>query len=116
MQNISIKFLIYALLAVFLTSSLLSCAHTQNITGKWQEAGKKSTLEFHKNGTFNAVDDMGMAVSGKYTLQENGDIRFEITHEGSAPEIIDGKLNVQEDALTLSFSDNKEIIKYKRVK
>ncbi len=46
-------------------------------------------------GIFNAVDDMGMAANGKYTLQKYNCIWFAITHENSAPEIVEGKLNVQ---------------------
>lgn len=106
----------HVLCAVFLLLLLVSCTQKQDLAGKWQEAGKKSTLEFYRDGTFNAVDDMGMAVSGKYTLKENGDIRFEITHEGSAPEIVDGKLTVQGDNLTFTSADDKNVETYKRVK
>jgi hypothetical protein len=84
--------------------------------GKWQEPGKKSTIELHADGTFNAVDDMGMAVSGKYILQKDGSIRFEITHEGSATEIVDGKLNELGDELTFSSADDKKVEMYKRAK
>jgi hypothetical protein len=102
------------LLSAILIVLLVSCTQKQDLVGKWQEAGKKSTIEFHKDGTFNAVDDMGMAVSGKYFLQENGAVRFEITHEGNAPEIVEGKLILQGDELTLISPDNKETEKYKR--
>ena len=107
--------------AVFLFTTLplvllMSCAQKQDLAGKWQEVGKKSTIEFHTDGTFKAVDDMGMAVSGKYTLQENGTIRFEITHEGSAPEIVNGKLNERGDELTFSSANDKKVETYKRMK
>ena len=104
------------LFTVMLIAVLLSCAQKQDVTGKWQEVGKKSTIEFHTDSTFNAVDDMGMAVSGKYTLQENGSIRFEITHDGSAPEIVEGKLNKRGDELTFSSADDNKVETYKRVK
>jgi hypothetical protein len=116
MRNIAVKMLIFFLLTSFSVVLLVSCTHTNNLTGKWREAGKKSTIEFHKDGTFNAVDDMGMAVSGKYTIQKNGIIRFEIIHKGSAPEIIDGKLNVHEDELTFNSPDEKNVETYKRAK
>jgi hypothetical protein len=107
--------------AIFLFATLplivlLSCAQKQDLAGKWQEIGKKSTIEFHTDSTFNEVDDMGMAVSGKYTLQENGSIRFEITHEGSAPEIVEGKLSERGDELTFSSANDKKVATYKRVK
>ena len=114
MRTIKGKMLLCFFLASFSAVLLVSCAHTNNLTGKWREAGKKSTLEFHSDGTFNAVDDMGMAVSGKYFLQENGAVRFEITREGNAPEIVEGKLILQGDELTLISPDNKETEKYRR--
>jgi len=114
MKNILVKTVICSLLGVLLIVSLVSCAHTNNLAGKWQEIGKKSTIEFHTNGTFDAVDDMGMAVRGKYFLQENNTVRFEITREGAAPEIIRGKLILQGDELTLISADNKETEKYRR--
>jgi len=49
---------------------IISCAHTPGVVGKWREVGKTATVEFLKDGTFKAVDNQGMAVSGKYTLSE----------------------------------------------
>ena len=107
--------------AVFLFTTLplvllMSCAQKQDVSGAWREVGKKSTIEFHTDGTFDAVDDTGMAVNGKYILQKNGSIQFEITHEGSAPEIVEGKLSERGDELTFSSADDKKIERYKRVK
>jgi hypothetical protein len=114
MRIIKGNFLLCFFLAFFSAGLVISCAHTNNLTGKWRKTGKKSTLEFHTDGTFNAVDDMGMAVHGKYFLQENNIVRFEITREGAAPEIIHGKLILQGDELTFISSDNKETEKYRR--
>jgi hypothetical protein len=86
------------------------------VVGKWQEIGKTATLEFSKDGSFKAVDNMGMAVSGKYTLLENGTVRFEIVHQGSSSEMVTGKLSVREDDLTLSFKHGNEVERYRRVK
>jgi hypothetical protein len=116
MRNINVKILLCFLLVSFSAVLLVSCAQKQDVSGTWQEVGKKSTIEFHTDGTFNAVDDMGMAVSGKYTLRENGVIRLEITHAGSAPEIVEGKLNKRGDELAFSSADDKKIETYKRVK
>ena len=97
MRYINVKILLHFLLVSFTAVLLVSCAQKQDISGAWQETGTKSKIEFHTDGTFDAADDMGTAVSGKYILEKNGSIQFEITHEGSSPEIIHGKLNVQED-------------------
>ncbi len=100
----------------FSIALLTACAQKQDVIGKWQQVGKKSILEFHADGTFNAVDDMGMRVTGKYVLQETGDIRFEILHKGSSPEIIAGKVDVCGDELTFSTPHGKESEKYLKIK
>ena len=115
MQKGMFKFSYYFLFAVLPLALLLSCAQKQDVAGKWQEVGKKSTIELHRDGTFKAVDDMGMAVSGKYTLQEKGTIRFEITRKGSSPEIINGKLAGRDNELTFTSADDKKVETYKRV-
>ena len=54
------------------------------------EAGGRATWVFHRDGTFNAVDDMGMAVSGRIILPGENSIRFEIKRDGDSPEMTDG--------------------------
>jgi hypothetical protein len=95
---------------------MICCAHTPWVVGKWQEIGRMATLEFSKDGSFKAVDNQGMAVGGKYTLLENGNVRFEIAHQGSPSEIVIGKLSVREDELTISFKHGNEVERYRRVK
>lgn len=94
---------------------ILSCQHSPNIIGKWQEIGKNAYLEFSDEKSFKAVDSMGMAVTGTYALGNNGDVRFEIKHNESYSEIIDAKVKVAGDELTINFGKNKEVEKYKRV-
>jgi len=102
------------LLTIFAFFLIISCAHTPGVVGKWREVGKTATVEFWKDGTFEAVDNQGMAVSGKYTLSENGNARFEIEREGSPPEIVSGKISVRGEELTLVSGDGEEVDKYKR--
>jgi hypothetical protein len=109
----SVYYLFLASLCIFLP---VSCIHTPEIVGKWQEIGKTATLEFHGDSTFNAVDDMGMAVNGKYTLDKDRNIRFEINHKDSTPEIINGTLSVHGDELTYTTEDFKEVYIYNRAK
>ncbi len=71
-------------------------------------------MEFFRDGTFTAVDDMAMEVKGHYVLQKDGGIRFEIIHPESPPEIISAVLCVKGDELTLTFGDDKEVEKYRR--
>jgi hypothetical protein len=94
----------------------IACAKTPYIVGKWKEIGKTATLEFWKDGTFKAVDNQKMAVKGKYTLIEPGNVRFEIFRQGSPSEIVKGTYSLQGDVLTVTSADGKEIERYKREK
>ena len=110
------KFNLYSAFAILAFSFIIACANTPNLVGKWKEIGKAATLELWKDGTFKAVDNQKMAVSGKYTLSEHGNVRFEIFRQGSPSEIVNGKYSVQGDILTFTSADGKEIERYKREK
>jgi hypothetical protein len=69
-----------------------------------------------EDGSFKAVDNQKMAVTGKYSLNENGYIRFEIPRQGYFSEIIYGKYSLRGDILTLTSADGKEIQRYRRQK
>jgi len=96
----------------------ISCTqqHSQILTGKWQEVGKKAILEFYDDQTFQAIDDMGMAVNGKYAVDHNGNVRFEIKHEDGEAEIISAKMTFEKDDLVFNFRDNGGVEKYRKIK
>lgn len=73
-------------------------------------------MEFMKDGSFRAVDNMGMAVSGNYSLDDDGNAKFEIIHQGASPEIeiITARITLQGDDLTIEFADTGEVEKYRR--
>jgi polyisoprenoid-binding protein YceI len=106
----------HLLVSAILIALLLSCAQKQDLAGKWQEVGKQSTIEFRTDGTFKAIDDMGMAVIGNYTLESNNTIRFEIAHEGTSPEIVYGTMNAHGDELNFNGNDDKKVERYTRVR
>jgi len=110
------KFKLCPAIAILAFFFIIACASTPNLVGKWKEIGKVSTLEFWKDDTFKAVDNQKMAVQGKYSLSENGNIRFEIFRQGSPSEIVNGKYSVQGDILTFTSADDKEIQRYRRQK
>jgi hypothetical protein len=116
MKKDKFKSLFLFLLAILLLFFMISCTSTPKLAGKWREIGKTATIEFLEDDSFKAVDNMGMAVSGKYTLLENGNIRFEIGHQGSSKEIVEGRLSMQGDELVISFGKGKEVERYRRVK
>ena len=94
---------------------LVSCIHSPDISGKWQETRGRAIFELREDHTFSAVDNMGMQVGGKYNLDDRGNIRFEIPHEESNIEIIDAKVTVAGDELIFKFDDTGEIERYRRV-
>ena len=110
------KFNLYSAFAIVAFSLIIACANTSNLVGKWKEIGKAATIEFWEDGTFKAVDNQKMAVNGKYSLSEHGNIKFEISRQGSPSEIVNGKYSVQGDILTFTSADGKEIERYKREK
>jgi len=93
----------------------VSCLHSPDISGKWQETRGRAIFEFQKDHTFSTVDNMGMQVSGKYNLDGQGNIRFEIQHEEANIEIIDARVTVAGDELIFKFGDTGEIERYRRV-
>jgi hypothetical protein len=105
-----------ALLIALAFLALTSCMSMPSIIGKWQEIGTTATLEFHKDGTFSAVDDMDMAVSGTYARRRDGRTRFEITIPESPPDIIWGKVDVQGDELIITSDDNRDVEHYRRTR
>jgi hypothetical protein len=110
------KPIFFPLLGIVLFFVVVSCANKPMLIGKWREMGKIATIEFLEDGSFKAMDNMGMAVSGKYSLLENGNIRFEIAGQGTSKEIIEGEFSMQKDELVISFGNGKEVERYGRVK
>jgi hypothetical protein len=110
------KFSLYSAFASLAFSFIIACVNTPNLVGKWKEIGKTATLELSEDGTFKAIDNQKMAVSGKYSLNEQGNIGFEIFRQDSPSEIVTGKYSVQGDILTFTSADGKEIQRYRRQK
>ena len=108
------KFKLCSPIAILAFFFIIACANKPYIVGKWKEIEKTGTLELWEDGTFKAVDSQKMAVSGKYTLSEDGNVRFEIFRQGSPSEIVNGKYSVQGDILTFTSADGKEIQRYRR--
>jgi hypothetical protein len=105
-----------AFLIALVLLTLASCAPMPSIIGKWQEIGTTATMEFHTDGTFAAVDDMAMAVSGTYARQRDGRTRFEIVIPGSPPDIVWGKIAVRGEELIVTSDDGKEVDRYRRTR
>jgi hypothetical protein len=110
--KLSFKIVLRLLAVVF----LVACQGSTNLIGTWQEIGTKATLEFHEDNSFRAVDNMGMAVSGKYYLDNVGTIRFEITNGEDYFEIITGNFTLNDNDLVLISSDTGETEKYRKIK
>lgn len=86
------------------------------IVGRWREIGRTATLDILDNGTFTAVDNEGLAVTGRYTLIKDGSIEFAIQLEGRAEEIVSLSFSIHGDELTLTPSDGGKAERYQRQK
>ncbi|OGP61188.1 MAG: hypothetical protein A2162_13045 [Deltaproteobacteria bacterium RBG_13_52_11b] len=95
---------------------LASCGPKPDLIGKWKEVGKVATLEFSTDATFKAVDNQGMAVSGKYTLSKDGRLRCEIQHKGGSEEVVNLTISIKGDELTLTSPGDSEAERYRREK
>jgi len=115
MRNDKLKYIQAVTGILAATTILVSCLHSPDITGKWQETRGRAIFEFRNDHTFSTVDNMGMHVDGKYNLDGQGNIRFEIQHEESKIEIVDAKVTVAGDELIFKFGDTGEVERYRRV-
>jgi len=111
------KLSIHCILLIFWAVFLTSCLHQSSsaLTGKWKETRGKANIEFFENRTFKIVDNMGMTVSGTYSINDKGNVRFEIKHKDDSTEIIDAKVSIAEDEMILNFCDTGEIEKYRKI-
>ncbi|VAX09722.1 hypothetical protein MNBD_GAMMA26-1178 [hydrothermal vent metagenome] len=116
------KYRAIGLFAVVIFFLLASCTSAPNIVEKWEAIGEPGTLEFHKDGSFEIVDNMGAVSKGNYVLGKNGDVKIVLTHSDimrkniqpvDVPEIVNGKLSVRGDELTFTSLDGKEVLQYK---
>ena len=90
------------------------CASGPDLVGKWREVGKTAMIEFSKDGTFRAVDNQGMAVSGRYTLLKDGHLRCEIQQKEETGEVVNLIISTKGDELTLTSSKGREVEIYRK--
>ncbi len=107
MENGEFKAVARLLLLVITFFSISYCASIPDLIGKWKEVGKTAMIEFWEDGAFKAVDNQGMAVSGKYTLSQDGYLQCEIQQEGRAAEVVKLKVSIKGDELTLILPGGK---------
>ena len=100
---------------LMMTLFLLSfCVSRSSVIGKWKEVGKTATIEFWKDGTFEAVDNQDMAVSGKYTLSEDGHLQCAILQDGKTVDIVKLTISIHGDELTLTSPNARGFEIYRR--
>jgi hypothetical protein len=114
MKSVEFKRTARVLLLILVLFFLPFCASKPNLIGKWKEVGKVATIEFSKDGTFKAVDNQGMAVSGKYTLFKDGHLRCEIQQKGGTGEVVNVTISIRGDELTLTSSGDTEVERYRK--
>jgi hypothetical protein len=113
----NLKLPIHCILWILGAAFLTSCLHQPSsaLTGKWQETRGRAIIEFFENRSFKTVDNMGMTVSGTYSLDDKGNVRFEIKHNEASIEMIEAKVTISEDEIIFNFGETEEVEKYRRV-
>ncbi len=101
--------LIVLLLAVF------GCASGPTIVGSWQAVEGTASVTFAADGVFQAIDNEGMAVAGKYRLMGTDGIQFEVQHGGQENEVIDARVVRAGDQMTLIFPGDAVVESYQRI-
>lgn len=105
----------FCVLVVIASVFLIHCAASPSMTGAWLEVGKSATLEFKKDGSFSAVDNEGMAISGRYTRLEDGRVKFEILHGDASVEIVILNVSVSGEELTITGDVPGDVERYRRM-
>lgn len=85
------------------------------ILGDWKAVDGPASVRFAADGTFHAVDNQGMPVSGKYRLIGADGIQFEIRHAGEETETIQARVIQAGERLTLTFPGENAIETYQRL-
>ncbi len=101
-------------LLVMVLFLLPSCVPKPDLIGRWVEVGKTATIDFSKDGTFKALDNQGMIVSGRYALFKDGQLRCEIPQKEGAPEVVNLTVIIQGEELTLTSPSGSEVERYRR--
>ena len=110
-------------LCVIISFLPVSCTSAPDIVGRWKAVGEPGILEFHRDGSFELIDNMGAVLKGNYVSGKSGNVKLVITHSDimrktvqpvDKQESIDGKLSVQGNELTFTSPDGGEVLKYKR--
>jgi hypothetical protein len=84
------------------------------VVGHWQAMEGTASVTFKPDGEFEAVDNMGMAVTGTYRLIGTGGIQFEVRHGDHETEVIDARVVREDDRLTLTFPGEALAETYRR--
>ena len=100
---------------IALALAVYGCASGPTIAGRWKAVDGNATVEFDSGGKFNAVDNEGMPVAGKYRLVGQDGIQFEIRHGEADTELVDARVTRLGDRLTLAFPGDDASETYERI-
>ncbi len=96
--------------------AIYGCAAGPMVVGDWQAVEGTARVTFRSDGEFDAVDNAGMAVNGRYRLTGVDGIQFEVRHGGEhETEVIDARVVREEDRLMLIFPGEASVQNYRRI-
>jgi hypothetical protein len=100
---------------IVMALSAYGCASGPTIVGNWKALAGSATVNFAADGGFQAVDNQGMPVSGRYRLVGANGIQFEIQHDGEETETIEARVMQAGERLTLAFPGENTVESYERI-
>ncbi|WP_319409165.1 hypothetical protein [uncultured Desulfosarcina sp.] len=100
---------------IVISFATYGCASGPTIVGNWKAVEGAATVNFAADGGFQAVDNQGMPVSGKYRLVGANGIQFEIQHGGDETETIEARVIRAGERLTLAFPGENTVESYERI-
>jgi hypothetical protein len=95
--------------------AICGCAAGSIVVGDWQAVQGTARVTFKPDGGFEAVDNAGMAVSGRYRLTGVDGIQFEFRHGEHETEVVDARVVREEDRLMLIFPGEASVQHYRRI-
>jgi len=103
-----------SLVQLFVLVLLWGCDSPPEVIGNWRQVGKTAILNLKQDGTFEAIDNQGMQVRGRFAHHRDGSTEFEVFRPGLPPETVHAVLFARDDELRVSSPDGGAVEHYRR--
>lgn len=91
-----------------------SSSTKEQIIGKWQTSEKGDSIEYLQDGTV-TVSSNGESVKGKWSVLDDGRIRFETSEEGK-PVVFNYKVSFNGKNEMITVGEKNQVVTFTRIK